>query len=135
MSPSARTPNAAAETNGRQSGAVHTPWAVVELADAGVHVLDCEHKTPLDAGQGHPYIAIPNLVDGRIDLTKVRRISDDHLQEWTRRTRPQAKDIIVTRRGRVGDSAVVPNGLDCAIGQNLVLLRSDGAQVDQDFLR
>jgi type I restriction enzyme S subunit len=35
----------------------------------------------------------------------------------------------------VGDSAVVPEGVDCAIGQNLVILRSDETHVDQRFLR
>jgi type I restriction enzyme S subunit len=106
-----------------------------ELEEAGVAVLDCEHKTPPDAGSGHPYIAIPNLVAGRIDLTNVRRIADAQLEEWTRRTRPQGGDIIITRRARVGDSAVIPNGLRCAIGQNLVILRSLGDRVDQNFLR
>ncbi len=110
-------------------------WDLAELADAGVSVLDCEHKTPPDAGSGHPYIAIPNLVDGRLELTSVRRITDEHLREWTRRTRPQPGDIIVTRRGRVGDSALVPEGLSCAIGQNLVILRSVTRRVDQRFLR
>lgn len=110
-------------------------WGLLELADAGVAVLDCEHKTPPDAGYGHPYIAIPNLVDGTLVLTNVRRITDEHLRAWTRRTRPRAGDIIVTRRARVGDTAVVPDGLDCAIGQNLVILRSDGRDVDQCFLR
>jgi type I restriction enzyme, S subunit len=110
-------------------------WDRAELADAGVSVLDCEHKTPPDAGHGHPYVAIPNLVDGRLDLTSVRRITDEHLREWTRRTRPRAGDVIVTRRGRVGDSAVVPEGLSCAIGQNLVILRSVTSRVDQSFLR
>lgn len=101
----------------------------------GVSVLDCEHKTPPDAGIGHAYVAIPNLVDGRLELANVRRITDKQLSEWTRRTRPQGGDIIVTRRGRVGDSAVVPNGLQCAIGQNLVILRSDGELVAQSYLR
>jgi len=110
-------------------------WGFGELKNVGVAVLDCEHKTPPDAGEGHPYIAIPNLVDGRLDLSSVRRITDDQLKEWTRRTQPQGGDIIVTRRARVGDSAVVPAGLWCAIGQNLVILRSDGNRVDQRFLR
>ncbi len=110
-------------------------WGLLELADAGVAVLDCEHKTPPDAGYGHPYIAIPNLVDGTLVLTNVRRITAEDLRAWTRRTRPRAGDIIVTRRARVGDTAVVPDGLDCAIGQNLVILRSDGRDVDQCFLR
>ena len=111
------------------------PGRFVELAEAGVSVLDCEHKTPPAAAEGHPYIAIPNLVDGRLDIANVRRISDEHFREWTRRTRPQAGDVIVSRRGRVGDTAVIPNGLDCAIGQNLVILRSSGELVDPRFLR
>lgn len=106
-----------------------------ELCNIGVRVLDCEHRTPPDAGDGYPYIAIPNLVDGRLDLRGVRRMTQALWLDWTRRTRPQPGDIIVTRRGRVGDAAVVPAGLDCAIGQNLVILRSDESAVSQAFLR
>lgn len=105
------------------------------LGDAGVTVYDCEHRTPKAVADGAPYIAIPNIRDGRLDLANVRRISADDYASWTRRTRPQPGDIIVTRRGRVGDSGVVPDGLKCAIGQNLVILRSDGYEVEQAFLR
>ncbi|MCF8785321.1 restriction endonuclease subunit S [Rhodococcus ruber] len=105
------------------------------LGDVGVQVLDCEHRTPSDAGEGYAYIAIPNVRDGRLDLTECRRITPQDYVEWTRRTRPIAGDVVLTRRARVGDTAVIPVGLDCAIGQNLVLLRSDGMKVHQRFLR
>ena len=104
------------------------------LSDLGVAVLDCEHKTPPARADGYPYVAIPNIVGGRLDLSDVRRISGADLAEWTRRTTPRGGDIIVTRRGRVGDTARIPEGMKCAIGQNLVLLRSDERQVDQEFL-
>jgi type I restriction enzyme S subunit len=110
-------------------------WPCLELQQAGVSVLDCEHKTPPDAGTGYPYVAIPNLRGGRIDFTGVRRITEGQFLEWTRRTLPQTDDIIVTRRGRVGDTAVVPPGVDLAIGQNLVIIRSTSPDVDQGFLR
>ena len=110
-------------------------WPYLELGTIGVKVLDCEHRTPPAAASGYPYIAIPDLVDGRLALENVRLISGDDLKEWTRRTRPQSGDIIVTRRGRVGDTAVIPSGIECAIGQNLVILRSDGSFVDQAYLR
>jgi type I restriction enzyme, S subunit len=110
-------------------------WDVTELSDAGVRVFDCEHRTPLDAGTGYPYIAIPNIKSGRLDLSTVRKISAADLQEWTKRVTPQAGDIIVTRRGRVGDAAVVPAGLECAIGQNLVILRSQSPKFLQSYLR
>jgi len=65
----------------------------------------------------------------------VRLISKEDFDSWTRKTKPKAGDIIMTRRARVGDIAVVPDNLVCAIGQNLVILRSDGKQLDQSYLR
>jgi type I restriction enzyme S subunit len=105
------------------------------LADLGVAVLDCEHRTPPAQDEGYPYIAIPDIHDGRVDLATSRRISRSDLDSWTRRSKPAAGDIVVTRRGRVGDTAPIPDGVECAIGQNLVLLRSDGSQIDQRYLR
>jgi type I restriction enzyme S subunit len=110
-------------------------WKMAELSQSGVEVLDCEHRTPPGVKTGFPYIAIPNIRDGRLDLTSVRCISTEDFREWTRRTTPQLGDIIVTRRGRVGDTAVVPRSLQCAIGQNLVILRSASQQFDQSYLR
>jgi len=108
--------------------------SAIALQDAGVSVLDCEHKTPPAQTSGHPYIAIPDIQGGRVILDQARLISTDDLAEWTRRTVPTKGDILVTRRGRVGDTAPVPE-VPCAIGQNLVLLRSDGTNVDANYLR
>jgi type I restriction enzyme, S subunit len=105
------------------------------IGDVGVSLLDCDHRTPKGTDRGYPYLAIPNVIDGRLDLSSVRLISDEDYRSWTRRTKPQAGDVILTRRARVGDTAVIPEGLSCAIGQNLVILRSDGKQVDQSYLR
>lgn len=110
-------------------------WDESTLGAKGVDVLDCVHATPMDAGSGYPYIAIPNIRDGKIELSGVRRITEQDLTKWTTRYRPSGGDVLVTRRGRVGDSAAIPEGLDCAIGQNLVILRSDGSSIDQGFLR
>lgn len=43
--------------------------------------------------------------------------------------------MIVSRRCNPGETAFVPAGLECALGQNLVLLRSDGSRVFPPFLR
>ncbi|GAA3773854.1 restriction endonuclease subunit S [Microbacterium kribbense] len=108
---------------------------VLTLSDAGVDVLDCEHKTPQAQPSGFPYIAIPDIQDGRVLLGQARRISKEDLAAWTRRTTPRTGDILVTRRGRVGDTAPIPDGIRCAIGQNLVLLRTNGERADQHYLR
>lgn len=110
-------------------------WERMSLAAAGVTLIDCDHRTPTAQTTGYPYIAIPQLKDGRIVLDEVRRISEEDFLEWTRKLRPVAGDVIVVRRCNSGQSAVVPPNLDCAIGQNLVVLRADGRHVLPQFLR
>lgn len=111
-------------------------WKRMTLRDAGIALIDCDHRTPENRGIGYPYIAIPQLKDGHIHLDgSERRISQDDFVEWTKKLKPQANDVIVVRRCSSGDSAVVPPNFECAIGQNLVVLRADGSKVYPPFLR
>src|SRR6266480_2156330 len=112
-------------------------WDAKSLREAGISLIDCDHRTPppVANGSGYPYIAIPQLKEGRIDLSDVRRISAEDFRDWTRKAKPQEDDVILSRRCNPGETAHVPAGLDCALGQNLVLLRSDGTKVFPPFLR
>lgn len=110
-------------------------WESLSLSDAGVTLIDCDHKTPAATEVGYPYIAIPQLKDGHILLEGVRRISESDYIEWTKKLAPQADDVIVVRRCNSGQSAHIPPGLKCAIGQNLVVLRADGKRVLPQYLR
>jgi type I restriction enzyme, S subunit len=100
-----------------------------------VTLIDCDHRTPPAAENGYPYVAIPQLRGGRIDLSDVRRIRQEHFIEWTRKARPQVNDIVLSRRCNPGETAYVPPDLEFALGQNLVLLRADGKRVYPPFLR
>jgi type I restriction enzyme S subunit len=110
-------------------------WTIKALREAGVSLIDCDHRTPPPADSGYPYVAIPQLKEGRLDLSDVRRISAEHFTDWTRKAKPQHHDVILSRRCNPGETAYVPAGIDCALGQNLVLLRSDGTKLFPPFLR
>jgi len=110
-------------------------WPVLTLREAGVQLIDCEHRTPPPADEGYPYVAIPQVKGGRLDLSDARLISHEHFVEWTRKASPQQWDVIVSWRCNPGEAAVVPAGLQCALAQNLVLLRADGSRVAPEFLR
>jgi len=110
-------------------------WQMSTLAEAGVELIDCLHKTPTAQDYGYPYIAIPQMRDGRIDTTSARRISQEDYVEWTHKAKPTATDVILSRRCNPGETAVIEEGLDCALGQNLVLLRSNEDRVAPKFLR
>jgi len=110
-------------------------WKRTSLRDAGVTLIDCDHRTPPAANSGYPYVAIPQLKEGRLALSDARLISPEHFVEWTRKAKPQQNDVILSRRCNPGETAYVPAGLECALGQNLVLLRSDGTKLFPPFLR
>lgn len=60
-------------------------WQLMTLQDAGISLIDCDHKTPTAQTAGFPYIAIPQLKDGhvRVDGTE-RRISETDFMQWTK---------------------------------------------------
>jgi type I restriction enzyme S subunit len=110
-------------------------WPIMSLKEASVSLIDCVHKTPPAADSGYPYVAIPQMKSGRIDISEARKISKEHLEEWTKKAKPVFNDVILSRRCNPGETAFVDRGLQCALGQNLVLLRADGTKVYPPFLR
>ena len=109
-------------------------WPTLTLREANVMLIDCDHRTPPASEAGYPYVAIPQLRGGRVDLSSVRRIKREHFVEWTRKATPTANDVILSRRCNPGETAVVLPAVEFALGQNLVLLRADGAKVYPPFL-
>jgi type I restriction enzyme S subunit len=110
-------------------------WRKLSLRNANVVLIDCDHATPPAVEVGYPYVAIPQLRDGHIDFSSARRISPEHLVQWTRKAKPQGHDVVLSRRTNPGVTAYVSGDVEFALGQNLVLLRADGSKVYPPFLR
>lgn len=140
---SVQAPRGASEATGlrRRSLPSSTPlrvgeeWPFLSLREAGVLLFDCEHRTPPAQESGYPYVGIPQVKEGRIDLAGVRHIAREHFDEWTKKSKPESFDVVLSRRCNPGETGFVSPGLDFALGQNLVLLRSDGTRVFRPFLR
>lgn len=111
-------------------------WKYSSLRDADVQLIDCVHKTPPAVAGGYPYIGIPQMKSGCIDFSaNPRLISKEHLQEWSVKAKPTQDDIILSRRCNPGETVYVPEGVEFALGQNLVLLRASGKFIFPPFLR
>jgi type I restriction enzyme S subunit len=110
-------------------------WPRISLREADVELIDCDHRTPPATEVGYPYVAIPELRNGRVELSQARRIKPEHYVEWTRRAKPRPYDVVLSRRCNPGETAFVEPGTEFALGQNLVLLRADGIKVYPPFLR
>jgi type I restriction enzyme S subunit len=110
-------------------------WREMSLQDAGVILIDCVHATPKAVAQGYPYVAIPQMKNGRVAFDSARKISHSDFIEWTKKARPQLHDVILSRRTNPGVTATFGEQIDFALGQNLVLLRADRSYVIPEFLR
>jgi type I restriction enzyme S subunit len=110
-------------------------WPLLSLKEAGVVLFDCEHKTPAPSKSGFPYIAIPQMKDGHIDVKDASLVSPENYHEWVRRVVPRVNDVMVSRRCNPGESVWVPSDFQFVLGQNLVILRSVGSFILPEYLR
>lgn len=77
--------------------ALTAEWKHTSLREAGVSLIDCDHRTPPAAEEGgYPYVAIPQLKEGRLEVADVRRISLEHFVEWTKKAKPKHHDVILS---------------------------------------
>ena len=111
-------------------------WPTYSLKEAGVQLIDCDHKTPKAQETGFPYIGIPQMKEGNIDFdANPRLISQSDLVTWTKKAKPQTNDVILSRRCNSGETVHVASRTEFALGQNLVILRSVGERVFPPYLR
>ena len=86
-------------------------------------VFDGPHATPKTVESGPVFLGISSLVDGRVELTKTRHVTEDDFAIWTRRVVPQAGDVVFAYETRLGQVALIPEGMRCCLGRRMGLLR------------
>jgi type I restriction enzyme S subunit len=97
-------------------------------------IADCPHSTPFWTDSGHLVIRNQNIKNGKLDLSERSYTDHEHYLMRIRRAKPQYGDLIFTREAPMGDVCMVPEGLDCCVGQRQVLLRPNPERVVPRFL-
>jgi type I restriction enzyme S subunit len=82
---------------------------------------------------GPVFLGISALQDGTINLGETRHVTPEDFRQWTRRVKPQAGDVVFSYETRLGQAAIIPEGLECCLGRRMGLVRVDGARVDPRF--
>lgn len=108
-------------------------WEEVELGSLGT-LFDGPHATPKRVAEGPYFLNIASLDNGRLDLGQSDHISRDEFARWTRRVTPAGGDLLFSYETRLGDAALMPDGVEACLGRRMALLRPDPARVDQRFL-
>ena len=118
----------------KQSVVIQNNWKNVLLREVA-ELFDGPHATPPKAATGTKlFLGISSLSGGRIDISKSEYISDIDHCKWTKRITPQPGDMVFSYETRLGEAALIPEGLTCCLGRRLGLLRPHPEKIDNRFL-
>lgn len=96
-------------------------------------IVDCPHFTPEWTDSGYIVVRNQNIRDGRLDLSQPSYTNRQDFERRTKRAKPQAGDIIFTREAPMGEVCMVPDEIECCVGQRQVLLRPS-TEIDGRYL-
>ena len=108
-------------------------WQTFNLGDL-VDVYDGPHATPKTTDRGPIFLGIDALDKGRLNLESARHVSEADYVAWTRRITPTAGDVVFSYETRLGEAALIPDGLVCCLGRRMGLMRAKAGRVDPHFL-
>lgn len=98
-------------------------WPLVEISTICEGIFDGPHATPQKTEQGPIFLGISSLNKGRLDLSKLEYLSEDDFKKWTKRITPKAGDLVFSYETRLGEVAMIPEGLRCCLGRRMALMR------------
>lgn len=107
-------------------------WRKVAIGEVA-QVFDGPHATPRTVSNGPIFLGIGALQDGRLNLTETRHVTPDDFKKWTRRVKPKTDDIVFSYETRLGQAAIIPEGLECCLGRRMGLVRVDRTKLDPRF--
>ena len=97
-------------------------------------IYDGPHATPEKTENGPYYLSISSLESGRLDLSKSAFLSESDFQKWTKRVTPQKGDILFSYETRLGEAALMPEGIRACLGRRMGLLRPKINNVTSEYL-
>jgi type I restriction enzyme S subunit len=113
-------------------------WPLVPISELCELAIDCVNKTAPVVDYETPYkmIRTTNVKGGFIDTKDVRYVTKETFEKWTRRSRPQIGDVILTREAPVGEvgRCTFSDDEHIFLGQRLFQYRPDPSKLDWNFL-
>jgi type I restriction enzyme S subunit len=101
-----------------------------EIAD----IFDGPHATPKKIEVGPYFLSISSLEKGRLDLSKSACLSEADFKKWTKRVSPQKGDLLFSYETRLGEAALMPDGIRACLGRRMGLLRPKRNKVIPEYL-
>lgn len=105
--------------------------SLIELCTA---ITDCSHSTPNWTDAGKLVIRNFNIKKGRLDLTTKYYTDEITFKDRIERNVPEPGDLIISREAPMGEVCIIPDHIDCCLGQRLVLIKPNKKLCNNRFL-
>ena len=109
-------------------------WEWVRLEQLSIAIVDCPHSTPKFIERGRLCLDTNSFKQGVLLPHKLRYVDESTFAERNVRLVPQPGDLVFAREGSVGESILIPEGVDACLGQRVMLFRFS-TQVSKEFVR
>lgn len=97
-------------------------------------IFDGPHATPVKTDEGPFFLSISSLENGRLDLSKSAHLSEEDFKRWTKRVTPRKGDLLFSYETRLGEAALMPDGIKACLGRRMGLLRPHADKVIPEYL-
>ena len=104
---------------------------LIDLCDS---VTDCLHSTPKWTNDGKLVVRSFNVKSGKLDLSNRWYTDEKTFQERVSRAKPKSGDLIITREAPMGEICRIPEGVECCLGQRLVLIQPNPKKINSTYL-
>lgn len=108
----------------------------VKISDLCIEIVDCLNRTAPVVNFPTPYkmIRTSNIKNGVIDLQNVKYVSEETYNKWTRRSKPQKWDILLTREAPLWEVWILKDCSKVFLWQRIVGYRIDWEKADNKFI-
>lgn len=106
----------------------------IRLGDACKKITDGTHKTPNYIDEGITFISAKNIVNGELDFSDVKHISEEEYQEIQKRCQTEKNDILLSKSGSLGAPVIVKTEEKIGLFESLAVLKYERDRFLPEFL-
>ena len=111
-------------------------WKETTVGAECYYIKDGPHKSLLDIGKengGYPFISVRNIVNGYIDFSTAKYISDEDYQEAINKCHPEKGDILYSKGGTTGIAKLIDVDVAFANWVHVAVLKFDRSVMNGIF--
>jgi type I restriction enzyme S subunit len=109
-------------------------WQWVSLDTLTKKITDGTHHTPKYTESGVHFISVKDIRDGKIDFSDTKFISQEEHRELSRRCPVEIGDLLITKSGTIGRTAIVETTIDFSLFVSVALIKPASDEVNAKFI-